>query len=109
MRVIAVCAIALLLTGCTWVRKELAAPPLSFPPARSAPESKPHKPNPGRPPQVQSSAPVTAPAADYSARCRDMAANRGVDARQLGASAADQAKVQADTYRDCMAQSKPAQ
>jgi hypothetical protein len=34
-----------------------------------------------------------------------MAANRADDAKQLGASAADQAKVQSDTYRDCMAQS----
>jgi hypothetical protein len=37
-----------------------------------------------------------------------MANNRVNDAKQLGASPADQAKIQNDTYRDCMAQSVPA-
>lgn len=34
-----------------------------------------------------------------------MAANRADDAKQLGASQADQAKMQSDTYRDCIAAS----
>ncbi len=34
-----------------------------------------------------------------------MADNRAEDARQLGADAADQAKVESDTYHDCMTQS----
>jgi hypothetical protein len=37
-----------------------------------------------------------------------MANNRVNDAKQLGASAADQTKIQNDTYKDCMAQSVPA-
>jgi hypothetical protein len=44
-----------------------------------------------------------APALDYEARCHAMAANRADDAKQLGASQADQAKMQNDTYRDCIA------
>ena len=43
---------------------------------------------------------------DYESRCRTIASNRADDARQLGASPADQAKMQSDTYRDCLAQSK---
>jgi hypothetical protein len=46
-----------------------------------------------------------APPPDYSARCHAMADNRADDAKQLGADAADQAKMRNDTYRDCMAQS----
>jgi hypothetical protein len=34
-----------------------------------------------------------------------MAANRADDARELGASPADQLKVQTDTFHDCMQQS----
>jgi hypothetical protein len=51
---------------------------------------------------------MAAPAAvvpDYTARCREMASNRAADARQLGASGADAAHIQTDTYRDCIRQS----
>ena len=113
MRLFAVLAAALLLSSCTWVRHELdfaPAPPLVVTPK---PDAKPlHRPRVDRPvaPVVApppAAAPATAPAPppDYSTRCRAMADNRADDAKQLGASAADQAKVQTDTYRDCMAQS----
>ena len=122
MRVIAVLAIALLLTGCTWVRQELS--PVRPPPAPPAPSKPtadthpPHKPvpppapvRPTAPPvQSTSTTPTPPPPPDYSARCHTMAGNRADDAKQLGASAADLAKVQQDVYRDCMAQSvKPTQ
>lgn len=55
--------------------------------------------------QSMSASPVAPPPPDYNARCRAMADNRVDDAKQLGASAADLAKVQQDVYRDCMAQS----
>ena len=111
MRLFAVLAAALLLSSCTWVRHELdsaPAPPLVVTPK---PEAKPpHRPRGDRVPVVAApaaAAPATAPAPppDYSTRCRAMADNRADDAKQLGASAADQAKMQTDTYRDCMAQS----
>ncbi|MEI9989269.1 MAG: hypothetical protein WDM86_04455 [Rhizomicrobium sp.] len=117
MRFVAVIAAALLLSGCAWVRQELAPPP-------AAPTTQPvPKPEPARPPKpkprVERPAPVpqqtqtepqqvapAAPPVDYDARCHTLAANRADDAKQLGASPADQAKMQSDTYRDCMAQSK---
>ncbi len=111
MRFVAVIAVAVLLSGCTWVRQELApATPDPIPaPAIPKPEPRP-KPHVERPPPQQSQTqPQTAPAApppiDYDARCRALAANRADDARQLGASPADQAKMRSDTLRDCMAQS----
>ncbi|MEJ0025110.1 MAG: hypothetical protein WDN01_03690 [Rhizomicrobium sp.] len=119
MRFVAIVAVALLLSGCTWVRQELSPPPVA--PAPSAPAVPAPKPEPVRPPkpkphverpapQQSQSEPQTAPPAppppvDYDARCHALAANRADDARQLGASPADQAKMQSDTYRDCMAQS----
>ncbi len=116
MRVIAVFAVALLLSDCTWVRQELeptSAPPVAVPSPK--PDAKPpHRPQAERPPvapvALPAPAPAVAPAAappiDYSARCHVMARNRADDARQLGAPAADQMKIESDTYRDCMAQSK---
>ena len=108
MRLFAVLAAALLLSSCTWVRHELAfapAPPLAVTPKPDA--KPPHRPRVDRVPVV--AAPATAPPSvsppDYSTRCRAMADNRADDAKQLGASAADQAKMQTNTYRDCMAQS----
>jgi hypothetical protein len=102
----------LLLSGCAFVRRELAPVPAAAPavtPSAKPDVVRPHRPH-AEPPQVQAAsptqaAPVPPPAPDYSARCHAMAGNRADDARQLGASAADQAKVLSDTYRDCMAQS----
>ena len=111
MRVLAVCLAALLLSSCAWVRHEIA--PATMPPVVSPAKARDRQASTGRPEPAASNAgyaptpPVAAPAPppDYSARCRAMADNRADDAKQLGASAADQAKVQSDTYRDCMAQS----
>jgi len=120
MRVIAVLAAALLLSSCSWLHREFGPPPLPPTPVAKPtppppPEVKPHPvaPHVERPvPQVQNSAPVAVPppppAPDYNARCREMASNRVTDAKQLGASLADQARIQNDTYKDCMAQSVPA-
>jgi hypothetical protein len=117
MRVVVVLVAALLLSSCTWLRQELASPaPPSVTPVAKPPEAKPHPPTPHaeRPvpqPQVQNSLPVPPPAPpqpDYNSRCHEMANNRVDDAKQLGASPADQAKIQNDTYKDCMAQSVPA-
>ncbi len=118
MRLVAVLATALLLSGCTWVHKELpwTAPPTPAVPAPATPkpEPKPHarleKPSPPAPvAQVRDASPVAAAPAeapvDYAARCRTMAANRADDAKGLGASPADQSKVRDETYRDCMQQS----
>ncbi len=112
MRILVVCLAVLLLSGCAFVRRELAPAPA---PAVVTPVAKPDVVRPHRPrgeppaPQVQATSPAQAaplpPAPDYSARCHAMAGNRADDARQLGASAADQARVLSDTYRDCMAQS----
>jgi len=116
MRAAAAIAVALLLSGCSWMRQEFpwAAPP----PPPVAPASPIPKPEPPRPPKPhphvdRAPAPVQsqsephvvtpAPALDYEARCHAMAANRADDAKQLGASQADQAKMQNDTYRDCIA------
>ena len=124
MRVIAVLALALLLSGCAWARRELSpifppAPPASAPAKPATEPRPPHKPVPAhveRPPapppapQTVSATPSTPPAPDYSARCHTMADNRADDARQLGANAGDLTKLQQDVYRDCMAQSvTPAQ
>ena len=119
MRVIAVLAVALLLSGCTWVRQELSPllpPPVPPAPSKPTVETKPpRKPTPPvhveRPPaQSVTASPTTPPPPNYSERCHAMADNRADDARQLGANGADLAKVQQDVYRDCMAQSvKPAQ
>ena len=121
MRFAAVLATAMLLSGCTWVHKELpwtaSTPPAAAPVQALSPKPeltpKPPKPrprveHPSAPPTEQpqtQSEPQAAPTVDYDARCRAMAANRASDAKELGASAADQAKMQADTYHDCMAQS----
>jgi len=124
MRVISVLVVALLLSGCTWMRQELSpifppAPPVSAP-SKPPPETRPpHRPAPAhaeRPPapppapQTISATPTAPPPPDYGARCRAMADNRADDARQLGANAGDLAKLQQDVYRDCMVQSvKPSQ
>ncbi|HEX4304377.1 MAG TPA: hypothetical protein VHZ78_16410 [Rhizomicrobium sp.] len=118
MRLFAVLAAALLLSSCAWVRHEIV--PTQAPPPAATPATPAAKPDPARPhrPHIPAATtqsmmatpvttPATPPAPDYSARCHAMADNRAADARQLGASAADQTKMQADTYRDCMAQSKP--
>ncbi|MEJ1970632.1 MAG: hypothetical protein WDN03_18695 [Rhizomicrobium sp.] len=118
MRVLAVLTAALLLSGCAFVQHELApAPPPATTSTAPAPAPKPPEPplHPRRPavhvepapPAVQSvtTTPAAPPPPDYGARCHAMADNRADDAKQLGASPADFAKVQADTYRDCMAQS----
>ena len=112
MRIFVVCLAVLLLSGCTFVRRELApapAPPVLTPSAKPD-VVRPHRPHGELPaPQVQTTSPAQAapvpPAPDYSARCHAMAGNRADDARQLGANATDQAKILRDTYRDCMAQS----
>ena len=124
MRAVAVLSAALLLTGCSWVHRELpwsapspppverssapAAPPKPAEPAPRPSRSKPHVEHSPPAPAAQQTQnePQAAPAVDYEARCRAMAANRAGDARDLGASAADQAKVQTDTYHDCITQSK---
>jgi hypothetical protein len=112
MRVAAVLAAVLLLSGCTWVHRELAPVPSAAPAPK--PADKPHKPaspthaerpTPAPPAQSVTSTPAPPPPVDYSARCHAMADNRANDAKQLGASSNDLAKVQQDTYRDCMAQS----
>jgi hypothetical protein len=114
MRLVALLAIVLLLSGCTWVRRELAMPPTSPTPAQTSPAPKPEPVRPSKPrPRVETPAapPQAVPQADapppidYEARCRTMASNRADDAKQLGASPADQAKMQNDTYRNCMAES----
>ncbi|HEY4940909.1 MAG TPA: hypothetical protein VII56_05735 [Rhizomicrobium sp.] len=108
MRVLAVLFAALALSSCAWVRHEIAPAPLTVKPD----SARLHKPHAERPaPQVQAATPAqpveppAPPPPDYAARCRAMADNRANDAKQLGASAVDQTKVQSDTYRDCMAQS----
>jgi hypothetical protein len=113
MRLFALLAAALLLSSCTWVRHEMdfaPAPPLVVAPKPDA--KPPHRPRVDHPvvptvaaPAAAAPAAVPAPPPDYNTRCRAMADNRADDAKQLGASTADQAKVQTDTYRDCMAQS----
>ena len=119
MRILAVLAAALLLSGCTWLREEFGpVPPVAPAPARPAvePPRPPRKPAPEHverlppapPPQSVSATPV--PPTDYSSRCHAMADSRADDARQLGAAGADLAKVQQDVYHDCMSQSvKPSQ
>jgi len=119
MRVVVVFAAALLLTGCTWIRQELEPAPSAAvaPAATPTPKPdvvKPHKTRVEKPTApVETATPVAAPPPvaaapppppDYNTRCHEMADNRALDAKQLGASAADQAKIQGDTYRDCMAQ-----
>jgi len=122
MRILAVLAAALLLSGCTWLRHEFspvppAPPPIpakpvvepARPPRKPAPEHV-ERPPPAPPPQSVSATPAPPTPPDYSARCHAMADNRANDARQLGAAGADLAKVQQDVYHDCMAQSvKPTQ
>ena len=109
MRAVVLFAAALLLSSCAWVRHEIAPVPPAVSPTAKPELARPHRPQVERPvPQVQTTQPAMPPAPpppDYSARCHAMAGNRADDAKQLGASAADQAKVQNDTYRDCMAQS----
>jgi hypothetical protein len=115
MRVAAVLAVVLLLSGCTWVHRELAPvlPPAPIAAPAAKPAEKPHKPipppphaeRPAPPAQSVTSTPSPPPPVDYSARCHAMADNRANDAKGLGATGSDLAKVQQDTYRDCMAQS----
>ncbi len=116
MRFVAVIVAAMLLSGCSWVRQELALPPeapvapapaVPKPEPIRPPKPKPHVERPAPAPQQSQAEPQTAPAApiDYEARCRTLAANRADDAKQLGASPGDQTKMQNDTYRDCIAQS----
>ncbi len=116
MRAAAVLAAVLLVSGCTWVRKEFSPPPTAPAPMPKPEPAAPAKPRPrverqSAPaplPQSQAQVPSTALAptpADYASRCQTMAANRADDARGLGASPAEQAKIKDDTYRDCMSQS----
>ena len=112
MRFVAVIAIAMLLSGCTWVRQELgtaptkptpvpAVPKPESPPRPVRPKAHVERPVPA-PQQTQTepqAAPVPAPI-DYDARCKALAANRADDAKQLGATPADQTKMRNDTYRD---------
>jgi len=89
---------------------------LPMAPAQTAPVPKPEPAHPAKPrPRVERpTAPASVqaepqtdapPPIDYESRCRTMASNRADDAKQLGASPADQAKVQNDAYRSCMAES----
>ncbi len=111
MRVFAFVAIALLLSGCTWIRQELEpVPPLPTPKPEIVVPRRPPPPPPPRPEkpaeQVQQSAPmqtVAPPPADNTARCRELAQHRADDAKQLGASQADQTQILSDTFRNCMA------
>ncbi|HEV2651351.1 MAG TPA: hypothetical protein VGU69_08845 [Rhizomicrobium sp.] len=54
-------------------------------------------------PVQQAAAPEPAP--DYTQRCTALAESRADDAKQLGASKADQQKMQADVYENCLKQS----
>ncbi len=118
MRILVVCLAALLLSGCAWgvgASLHRLPPPVASTVGLKPEAVRPHKPH-GEPsaPQVQTAAPAqpvaAPPAPDYSARCHAMAGNRADDAASTRRRAADQAKVQSDTYRDCMAQSvKPTQ
>ena len=110
MRVLAVAVAALLLSGCTWIRQELEpTPPLPTPKPEIVVPRKPPPPPPPRPErpaeQVQQSAPMQtiAPPVDNTARCHELAQHRADDAKQLGASQADQTQISNDTFRNCMA------
>lgn len=119
MRAVAVLSAVLLLSGCAMLQRQLAPsvpPPAAAPVAKPEPARPPHKAKPHveKPPAPVIPAAAPAPAAsppppvpDYSARCHAMAGNRADDAKQLGATAADQTKVKTDTYADCMKQSVP--
>ncbi|MEI9887825.1 MAG: hypothetical protein WDN08_15235 [Rhizomicrobium sp.] len=91
MRLIALFAAALLLSGCTRIREEMApAPPVVAPAVRpgAKPASRPHVERPAPVTAAPAPAPVIAPPAvtppDYSARCHAMAQNRADDAKELG-------------------------
>ena len=107
MRITVVLAAALLLSSCAWVRHEIAPvapPPLVSPQPKPSAPHKPHAPA-AAVPAAMPAPQIASPAPDYETRCHAMAQNRADDAKGLGASTADQAKMQNDTYRDCMAQS----
>ena len=110
MRDVALLAVLILLSGCTWVRQELAPP--AAPQPAPVPKPEPVRPSKPRPRVERPAAPTQAepqadapPPIDYEARCKTMASNRADDAKQLGASPTDQVKIQSDTYRSCMAES----
>ena len=56
-------------------------------------------------PETQIDAAAPEPAPDYTQRCTALAESRADDAKQLGASKADQQKMQADVYENCLKQS----
>ena len=119
MRFAVVFAAALCLSGCTFMKEQLPwtqpAPPPPVPQQTPAPKPAPPKPHPRvEQPAPQQPAAPAAPAplrgdvapvestADQQARCRAMADNRAGDAKELGASPADQTKMRDDTFHDCM-------
>jgi hypothetical protein len=77
-------------------------PPLraAVPPTTATPPA----PEPVATPPVQQAA-VPEPAPDYTQRCTALAESRADDAKQLGASKADQQKMQTDVYENCVKQS----
>lgn len=120
MRFAAVLATALLLSGCAWVKQQvpwntppIAAPTPSPKPSEPAKPAEPPKPEVQHPPHPHDDHPDAAPQlrgdvappesdAQHQARCRTMADNRAADARGLGASTADQARMRSETFSDCM-------
>jgi hypothetical protein len=110
MRLAVILALALTLSGCAWVQRQVG--PDTVTPQTATPPMPAPKPEPVKPRRV--SKPVSAPAApetpvaappppDNSARCREMAENRADDAKELGVGDADRQKLRDDTYRSCMA------
>lgn len=106
MRAAAAFAAILLLSGCTWMRGQLEPVPSVEPTPKPETVAKPHKipkPAEAQPAAQPVATPTVAATPDYGARCREMADNRARDAKELGASAADQQKVRDDAYRSCTA------
>jgi hypothetical protein len=133
MRRIAVPVLCVLLAGCSTMKHVFAPSPVAItgpadtpvPTPRPAvpPKPKPHIPPPpplraAVPPTISTPAPpeaaatppvqqaaVPEPAPDYTQRCTALAESRADDAKQLGASKADQQKMQTDVYENCLKQS----
>ena len=133
MRRIAVPVLCVLLAGCSTIKHVFAPAPVAItgpadtpvPTPRPAvpPKPKPHIPPPpplraAVPPTTTAPAPaapaatapvqqaaVPEPAPDYTQRCTALAESRADDAKQLGASKADQQKMQTDVYENCLKQS----
>jgi hypothetical protein len=113
MRFAVVFALALTLSGCTWVQRQIGPETVTPPPQTATPPAPLPKPEPVKPRRLSKpvpaqaspapQAPVAAPP-DSVARCREMADNRADDAKELGVGDADRQRLRDDTYRNCMAQ-----